>query len=890
LGSLLSSKARQIAQCLAIAALCPPLFSQAPQPSVNSTPESLTLRIIVVSSPEQAQQIRDDLSKGKDFATLARRNSIDSTASDGGYLGKIAISALRPELRDALAGLAPGQSSSIARTPLGFAILKVEADQTSEKSNSPGQGGTPATTSTGSVKYTFNVGGLGEAELGIQRFPKPEGWNESPKQICEIRKQSIAAEKKALEDFLAPANARARDLELPIDILNAHYALGEIYAFWGDMEHAIAQYSAAHQIAQSEIPTALPSMNEALGIAYLHESEMENDVYRAPGERCLLPMLPANAYVKKADSERAVDYFLKYLEEKPEELEVRWLLNLAYMTLGEYPSKVPAQYLIPPSVFSSTENVGRFIDVATQAGLNSISTAGGIIVDDFESNGRLDIVTSSNKGHFDVVTSGFDSCAPMHFFHNNGDGTFTDKAIEAGLADQFGGLNILQADYNNDGCLDILVLRGAWEVPQRKSLLRNNCNGTFTDVTAASGLGLPTSTQAAVWVDINNDGLLDLFVGNEGQPAQLFLNKGDGTFEDISTSAHVDRIAFSKGVAAVDYDNDGWPDLFVSNLNGNNFLFHNNHDNTFTEVAERAGVAAPAHGFATWFFDYDNDGWPDLFVTSYYVSVDETARTYLGLPHNATPLRLYKNLGDGTFRDVTLEVGLDKVFMPMGANFGDIDNDGFLDIYLGTGNPSYGSLVPNVLLRNKGGESFVDVTNSSGTGDWHKGHAVAFADLGNRGYQDIVAEIGGAVPGDSHALRVFENPGNGNDWISLKLIGVKTNRSAIGARVKVTVENKGQGTRSIYRTVGSGGSFGASPLEQHIGLGKDARIVDMEIWWPTSNNRQHFSNVAKNQFLAVKEFAGDYAKLERKPYRLGGAKRDSSVVAQEPGTPPAKAN
>jgi tetratricopeptide (TPR) repeat protein len=838
------------------------------QSASNPSSEEITLQIIVVGSPEEAQHILDRIKKGESFPVLAKEKSIDSTAEEGGLMGRVALSMLRPELRAALGGVGTGEISPVVRTTLGYAILKVvERGGSSGNTNS---GGSSATAATGSVKYVFNLGGLGEAELGLTKAPKTSDWRQDLRQICATRKQSLAAEKESLKEFLSPANSKARASYEPIDLLNAHYSLGELQSYEGNMDQAVEQYEEAYQIAVSDAPEAVPQMNEALGIAYLHKSEMENDVYRAPGERCLLPMRPGNAYAKAGDSEKAVSHFLKHLEQKPDDLEVKWLLNLAYMTLGAYPGKVPPQYLIPSSVFASAENVGRFVDVAPQAGLDSFSMAGGVIVDDFE-----------NNGHLDVVTSSLDSCGPMHFFHNNGDGTFSDQTAKAGLADQLGGLNILQADYNNDGCMDILVLRGGWEVAQRKSLLRNNCDGTFTDVTAASGLAEPaTSTQAAVWVDINNDGLLDLFVANEDAPAQLFLNKGDGTFEDISSSARIDRIAFSKGVAAADYDNDGWPDLFVSNLHGPNFLYHNNHDNTFTEVALQSGVQSPTRGFATWFFDYDNDGWPDLFVTSYFVSVDETARTYLDLPHNATTLKLYKNMKDGTFRDVTTEVGLDKVFMPMGANFGDIDNDGFLDIYLGTGNPSYGALVPNVLLRNHEGRYFVDVTASSGTGELHKGHGIAFADLDNDGDEDIVAEVGGATWGDRHALRVFENPGNGNDWISLKLVGAKTNRGAIGARIEARVENKGQGTRSIYRTVGSGGSFGASPLEQHIGLGKDARIVDLEIWWPTSNTRQHFSNLDKNQFLEIKEFAQEYTKLDRQPYRLGGAQRDTPALAQ----------
>ena len=279
------------------------------------------------------------------------------------------------------------------------------------------------------------------------------------------------------------------------------------------------------------------------------------------------------------------------------------------MTIGQYPAGVPTKYLIPQAVFDSKEAMGRFVDVAPLAGLNLVSMANGLVVDDFD-----------NDGLFDVMISSYNLCEPLHYFHNNGDGTFTDRAREAGLSKQLGGLNMIQADYNDDGCMDLLVLRGAWEFPVRKSLLRNNCDGTFTDVTREAGLAEPaTRTQAAVWADVDNDGFVDLFVGNEDGPCQLFRNRGDGTFEDISHSSGVDKIVFAKGVVGADYDNDGYVDFFVSNLYGSNLLFHNNHNRTFTEMAQKAGVQLPdSQSFASWFFDYDNDGWPDLFMNSFF--------------------------------------------------------------------------------------------------------------------------------------------------------------------------------------------------------------------------------------------------------------------------------
>jgi hypothetical protein len=838
------------------------------------------ISVIVVSSSSQAQEILDQVKSGRDFAEIAKTMSSAQTSASGVYTGRPDPAKLCPELRDALKGVSAGEFTGIVKVAAGYAILKVlpESEVPQQNTNSIPP---PWVTAACAVRPTIFVSGYGEADVIYRGFPKSDGWNRDLQQACAIRTESVPVVLERLDKALDPKNPEASRIS-PFDLMQRHYASAQLHAFEGEMEKAVKEWKSAQQVARAGVPDALPMMEETLGVAYLHKSEMENGEYRTPGDRCIFPPQPGVPYSrfrKEDDSQKAVQYFLQYLAQKPDDLEVKWLLNLSYMTLGQYPQGVPQKYLLPLSIFQSKENIGRFVDVAPSAGLKLFSEAGGVIVDDFENNGLLDVVTSS-----------IDFCESLHYFHNNGDGTFTERTKEAGLADQLGGLNIIQADYNNDGCMDILVLRGGWEFPIRKSLLRNNCDGTFTDVTDASGLGASiTATQTAAWADIDNDGYLDLFIGNENGPSQLFRNKGDGTFEDISHAAGVDKVAFTKGVVAADYDQDGYMDFYVANYFGGNFLYHNNRDRTFTEVGKEAGVQETQGSFVAWWFDYNNDGWPDLYVSSYYGGDEEVMRTYLGLPHTVQTMKIYKNLGNGTFQDATKEVGLDKVFMPMGSNFGDVNNDGYPDIYLGSGNTSFAALLPHVLLLNKEGKSFVDITASSGTGELHKGHGIAFADLARNGNEDIVAEIGGAVPSDAHALRLFKNPGSGNDWINVHLAGVKTNRGAIGARIKVTVRDQGQPERSIYRTVSSGGSFGANPMEQHIGLGRSAQILNLEIWWPTSNTRQNFSNVGTNQFIEIKEFARDYTQLKRTPVSLGGPKKAGIASGAKLATPPVSA-
>jgi len=830
----------------------------------------VSLRIIIVGSVAEAEKVEEQLKGGADFAVLARLKSKDPTATEGGLMDTTDPSALRPELRDALKGVAPGRISPIVKLPAGFAILKVLPPNEIRDLDAAEQARQFFIGQAPNVRIDFDISGLNETEAALANYPKPADWYQDLNVTCQMRERSWAAAKDRAEKYLA---GEARDPNRrPLNELSAMQTLGQLYAYQGQMDQAIAQWEAAAKRAAAQLPQAVTYLDELLGIAYFHKAEMENDVYKNPLDRCIFPMRPDFKYGKTSSSETAVKYLLGVLQHRPDDLETRWVLNLAYMTLGTYPAAVPKQFLIPLAPFESPEDIGRFRDVAPEAGLNLFSMAGGVVVDDFDGDGL-----------FDVVTSSMDQCAPMHFFHNNGDGTFSDRTAKAGLSNQLGGLSSVQTDYNNDGRPDILVMRGGWEIPQRLSLLRNDGDGKFTDVTKAAGLANEAiSTQAVAWADINNDGYLDLFVGSEKGESKLFLNNGNGTFKDITQSAGInrtDRIAWIKAVAAADVDGDGYVDFFLSDYIGDSRLLHNNHDLTFTDIAKQAGVRATGKGFGAFFFDYDNCGRPDLFVTDYYMSTPETVRTYLGLPHLAASCKLYKNLGNGAFRDVSAETGMDKVFMPMGLNFADIANDGYLSIYLGNGDPSYSSVVPHVLLRNDGGKKFVDITASSGTGELHKGHGIAFADIDNDGDEDILTIVGGAVRGDAHQFRLFENPGNSNDWLRIHLVGVKTNRAAIGARIKATVTNEGRGQRSIYRWVGSGASFGASPLEQHIGLGPSAHIESIEIrWGGPANTVQTLTNVEKDQVIEVKEGVSGYAVLARKKFRLGGAARAAAAA------------
>jgi hypothetical protein len=520
------------------------------------------------------------------------------------------------------------------------------------------------------------------------------------------------------------------------------------------------------------------------------------------------------------------------------------------MTLGGYPDDVPAEYRIPPESFASDEPFPRFPNVARRAGVDAFNLSGGAVAEDFNYDGYLDLLVST-----------YDPGGQVHLFLNDQDGAFKDRTAEAGLTGILGGLNMVQSDYDNDGDVDVLMLRGAWmgsKGRHPKSLLRNNGDGTFTDVTFDAGLGeVHNPSQTASWADFDNDGDLDLYVGIESNadlkaPCQLFVNRGDGSFEDRASSAGVENGHWTKGVIFGDYDSDRFADIYLSNLDGANRLYHNNRDGTFTDVAPSLGVTRPMVSFPTWFWDFNNDGVLDIYVAAYDALVEDLAASYLGLETDAERACLYEGDGHGGFREVAGERNLDRPSAPMGANFGDLDNDGYPDFYLGTGYPPYFALMPNLMYHNRRGESFADVTAAGGFGNLQKGHAVVFADLDRDGDQDVFEQMGGALSGDRFHNSLYQNAGFGNRWITVELTGVQSNRSAIGARIRVQVLEAGE-SRSIYKHVNSGGSFGASPLEQTIGLGKAERIELLEVYWPTSDVTQTFRDLPMERSIHIRE-------------------------------------
>ena len=631
---------------------------------------------------------------------------------------------------------------------------------------------------------------------------------------------------------------------------------GEIQTCINEIENLIIRQQLTYQ---DLITKDLLPIIDLLAISYLRQGEVNNCQNNHNSYSCILPLKDQAFHIDVNGSKKAIEIYTQIYEKFPND-NYKWLLNLAHMTIGEHPNNVPERYRINyPNWNIEQKKIKAFKEVSLKLGIAQDGLSGGVSIDDFNNDGLLDIF---------ITSYGMADQSKLYTNTSNG---FIDTTEEAGLTGIVSGLNCIHADYDNDGNIDIFVLRGAWLDEggnHPNSLLKNNGDGTFTDITKSAGLLSFHPTQTASWADVNNDGYLDLFIGNESNekqshPCELYINQKDGSFIEESSNYNLSSIeGFIKGVVFGDINNDKWPDLYISVMGGNNLLFKNNFGK-FENISKTAGVQGPNFSFPTWFWDVNNDGFNDILVASYDTrNIQNVAGDFVkelqGEKVLSDKSKLYINNGNETFSEQSNAFNIDKSFYAMGSNFGDLDNDGWLDFYIGTGSPEFTSVVPNRMFRNVDGISFEEVTSAGGFGHIQKGHGVSFADLDNDGDQDIYAVLGGAYEGDNYTNVCFENPTFENNWVILNLEGVQSNRSAIGTKLKLDLDNG----RTIFYTINTGGSFGANSLQAEIGLGQSEMIQTLTITWPSSDI-QIFNSVTVNKKYKLTEGQN---KLIEKPY------------------------
>ncbi|WP_286756524.1 CRTAC1 family protein [Roseivirga sp. UBA838] len=664
------------------------------------------------------------------------------------------------------------------------------------------------------------------------------------------------------------------------------------YSYWyvretmnsGNTEKAILEIEKFRNELASESKALTPQWDYFFkrleAVAYIRLGEQTNCLINHTAASCILPVAGDGVHIDPSGSQRAIEIIEPLLKDYPEDLELVWLLNLCYQTIGAYPHGVPKSYLIPEKAFASKSLIDRFEDYAPQLNVAVSGIAGGSIMEDFTGDGYLDLV---------VTSSGFTPEDQMRFFVNDGKGGFIDRTKEAGLTGLVGGLNCQQTDYNNDGLIDIFVLRGGWFGPWGKhpnSLLRNNGDGTFTDVTREAGLLSFNPTQTAAWADFNKDGWLDVFIGNEsfippGMPktadpkrvhrAEFYLNQGDGTFKNVAADLGLDFIEMIKGVVAFDANNDQLTDLYLSVNQGENIFLMNRGNLKFENVAKPLGMLEPIESFPVAAFDYNNDGFEDLLVCGYTSTGKPLPHEFLtemlgNEPVAALP-RLYENNGDGTFTDVTALRKMKHTIYGMGFNYGDLNNDGYLDIYFGTGDPNFESIIPNRMFLNMGGKYFEEVTYEGGFSNIQKGHGVSWGDIDNDGDEDVYITMGGAHEGDVYQNQLLINPLKNTNWINISLEGKTSNKVAIGTRVQITTSTGQQ----IFRVVSSGASFGANSYRLEVGLGTATSISELKVTWPATGEQQLFKNVGVNQFVKIIEGKAELQPITITPVQWSGA-------------------
>ena len=571
------------------------------------------------------------------------------------------------------------------------------------------------------------------------------------------------------------------------------------------------------------------------------------------------------------------------------------LLAILALELGTHPrpqapaapdSKAPVQFS------NRTRSAG--ITFTHFKGNNGVSTileeAGpGVCVADYDGDGFVDIYFVNGR---DLYGRGIPATNAL--YHNNGDGTFTDVTGRAGVPGSAYGLGCVWGDYDNDGHPDLYVTQYG-----KNLLYHNNGDGTFSDVTDKAGVGATEFGTifhtAATFFDYDRDGRLDLYAGGYcnfrpgskrhcdigqgvmsscrpavygGSPDVLYHNNGDGTFTEVTRRAKIYTPGTNLAVQAADYDEDGWPDLFVANDEMEAYLYHNDRNGTFTNVAMTSGMALTSEGnemagMCVSLGDYDHDGHLDLFITDFQMVSDH----------------LWHNNGKGYFDEVSSQAGIAAVttqVLSFGGGFFDYDNDGWLDLFIANGSvyPEIERVSPdvhykqiNTLLHNDRNGRFSDVTKLSGSGFLrpYAGRGVAFADFDNDGRMDLVVANNGDPP---LLLHNDGTPETGSShFVSFKLAGKRSNRDGMGARIRL----RAGGMTQVHEVAGAGSYMSQSDLRAHFGVGSATRLDQVEIVWP-SGLRQVFRDLASDKFYEIEEGKNDIAFERLHPHSVTAGK------------------
>jgi hypothetical protein len=607
-----------------------------------------------------------------------------------------------------------------------------------------------------------------------------------------------------------------------------------------------------------------------LALSYMRQAEVVNCLDKLKAGHgahehaglCSLPLL--TPHERRQASRQAARLFERLLDRygshEADRRLYQWLLNFSYMTLDGFPDEVPPRYRIDTPFIDTFygERAARtrrehpelrFVDRARELGAASFGTGRGVVVEDFDRDGHLDLITTGYYGG-------------VRYFHNDGGRRFTDVTAASGLAGVRQPITLSAADYDGDGWLDLFAARQL----AHYQLFANNGDGTFRDVTAASGLldSKPPGALAASWIstwgDVDDDGDLDLFVSSwafavpfvHGLPAKpridskLFLNTGGGRFRDATAELGLEEMVHDRhfiGAAFGDYDGDGWLDLYIASpLPGTSVLLHNvrgpGPGRRFVAVDT---PASRDPGFTAAFVDVNQDGRLDLFRAGAGDGRSSVVQAVFGERSGrfkSGRSSLYLQAPDGRFAPhEELFGGGEMPISTMGASYGDLNNDGCLDFYLGTGSPEPWFVLPNLMYLGEERDGrctgrMTNVSMLSGFGTVQKGHGIVFFDFDFDGDQDVYSSLGGMWPADPWMSQLFVNESrSGNSWVKIRLRGRRSNFYGLGSRIEVRARRAdGSAVVRTYNMDGKTG-FGSAPYLAHIGLERATAIEEVRVTW-----------------------------------------------------------